>query len=136
MNLGWAGCSEKQGHAGASFVLDEEIVFHRCGFEMGQGFLVQVGHEKRERWALQILVVGQQSGGHLQQEWKIVGLVSLELSGSVGQDVEGSLVIVLAQGSAHASFVLLQRGVYIGDQSKLPICPKESHHWYGYQASR
>ena len=67
--------------------------------QMGQFRLRSFVNEEREGSAPQVLIVcfhPEHCVGHLQQDGRIIGLVSLEFSGSLGQDVEGSLIVDLA----------------------------------------
>ena len=47
--------------------------------------------------------------GHVDEEGRVVGLMVSELAGRVGQHVESSLLVNLAEGGAEASSLVLGR---------------------------
>ena len=58
-------------------------------------------------------------------------LVRLQLSGGIGQDVERSLIIDLAEGGTQATLIVSECRICFGDEGKLVVGPRESHHWFG-----
>ena len=61
------------------------------------------------------------SGLHLEEEWRVVLLVLLELPASVGDDVESSPGVHLCEDGSETTggVVVPERGV--GDESILPV---------------
>ena len=80
--------------------------------EMGKFWLRLLVHVKDEWLAAEILIKGVhsvESVGHVDEEGRVVGFVVPELAGRVGQHVEGSMLVNLAEGGAEASFLVLGR---------------------------
>ena len=92
--------------------------------EVQKFWLQSFVHVEDERKSSEIFIEGVLTVlgiGNFQQKWQVVGLVVVELPGSVQQDLEGTIVVDLTQGGWHASFLSAVWQVDFRDPCKFSV---------------